>query len=169
MNQARKDTQDAAFSDRIQDDIEAILAGSPTPLILRQRLASKTNAPIYVEPDVLALELFDRGELTRWHELNTIASSGLLLAAWEVSTPFRASNPEHPVWQFFRHVRNAAAHDAGINLRPGQPDRPAIWNSITITPTMHGFPLFHYPPDDGLFSPGDCLYLLRDVERYLMQ
>jgi hypothetical protein len=153
---------------RILDDIKRVLAGSPTPLILRQRLASKTNDPIYVEPDVLATELFDRGEIAQWRALHTIASAGLLLTTWEAASPFRAPDAEAPLWQFFRHVRNAAAHNSRVHLRPGQPDKPAIWKELSITASVHGLPLFHYPPDKGLLSPGDCLYLLADIEAQLM-
>lgn len=160
--------EDRDHRQRVVSDLSEIVAGGPTPLILHQKLASQVGERIRMDVDQLAVELFDRGDLAKWESVNEIASGGLLLVAWEAAKPYRTRDPSDPLWQFFRHVRNGAAHNGQLELRHGQPDKPARWRNLEIKAHMHGLRLFVYPPAGGLLSPGDCLYMLSDIEASLM-
>ncbi len=160
---------DESLYQKFTDGIRAIHAGGPTPLLLKQKLASTVGDAVEIDIDVLASELFDRELLAKWQAVNNIASGGLLILAWELSEPYRQNNSQDFLWQFFRHVRNAAGHDMMLNFKPGQPDKPARWRHLEMKAQMNRMPLFRYPPLDGLLSPGDCLYLLHDVEEQLMR
>jgi hypothetical protein len=74
-----------------------------------------------------------------------------------------------PVFQFFRHVRNAASHGNRWHFSKNEPSKPAQWNGITIDRTKQGAqnPLQGKPCFYGELQPADLLYLLQDVERLL--
>lgn len=78
---------------------------------------------------------------------------------------------DEPVFQFFRHVRNAASHGNTWHFSSAEPARPAAWQPaggrrIEIDHAlrgeqnpMHGNKCFY-----GDIQPADLLYLLKDVE-----
>jgi hypothetical protein len=77
-----------------------------------------------------------------------------------------------PVFQFFRHVRNAASHGNRWHFRSWEPISRAEWNGIVIDDTLKGpsNPLHGKQCIYGTlkpFKPGDVLFLVRDVERLL--
>jgi hypothetical protein len=75
----------------------------------------------------------------------------------------------NPVFEVFRHVRNAASHGNRWHFIPKEPRSPGQWNHVVIDPTrkgnknpLHGKQCFY-----GTLKPADLLYLLRDVEKLL--
>ena len=68
------------------------------------------------------------------------------------------------MFQFLRHVRNAAAHDNRFYFGAGkQRERtlaglPIRWRSKTIEPSLERLCLFH-----DFLGAGDLLFLLSDV------
>lgn len=90
-----------------------------------------------------------------------VALRMLLLAAYEISKPWKVEND--PLWEFFRHVRNAAAHNGRFRI-DAEPKIPARWGTFEIKDTsLDGVPLFK-PPNEGLFHLGDAIAFLHDVE-----
>ena len=79
-----------------------------------------------------------------------------------------------PVFEFFRHVRNAASHGNKWHFFDREPMRVAVWqpkggNAFSIDHTLKGDtnPLHGQTCAYGSLQPADLLYLLRDVERLL--
>lgn len=93
------------------------------------------------------------------------AAGGLLISAYEISKQHRDHGE---LWEFFRHVRNAAAHGGSFNFLGQQPTRAAQWRGIELTRALQGSPLFDgASQQSGLLGPGDPLSLLWDVEQTL--
>lgn len=68
-----------------------------------------------------------------------------------------------PEIEFFRHVRNAAAH--GNRFRIDKPiQRPATFKSYVIGRTIHGRRLLPEGGEDGYLCIGDALALMEFVE-----
>jgi hypothetical protein len=93
----------------------------------------------------------------------------LLISAYEVSV--QHYDPNDSVWRFFKHARNAAAHDGFFYLivrngiSPISGSKPATWKSKEIQMFMNGTPLLIDDGDTEAFlKPGDVLHLLKDVE-----
>jgi hypothetical protein len=95
------------------------------------------------------------------------AASGLLISAYEISKHHRDHGE---LWEFFRHVRNAAAHGGTFSFKEKEPVRPARWRELEVTRALQGTPLFDgFSYQSGLLGPGDPLRLLWDVERATAQ
>jgi len=75
----------------------------------------------------------------------------------------------NPVFEFFRHVRNAASHRNRWHFHSHAPVHPAAWNGIVLDASQKGAsnPLHGKTCFYGNLQPADLLYLLRDVERLL--
>jgi hypothetical protein len=93
----------------------------------------------------------------------------LLISAYEVSV--QHYDPNESVWRFFKHARNAAAHDGFFYLiirngiSPISGSKPAIWRTKEIQMFMNGDPLFIEADGKKPFlEPGDVLQLLKDIE-----
>lgn len=73
----------------------------------------------------------------------------------------------NPVFEFFRHVRNAASHGNKWHFSSKEPARPAAWKILILNHALIGNanPLQGQQCIHGsLLLPGDLLFLLRDVE-----
>jgi hypothetical protein len=70
---------------------------------------------------------------------------------------------ETPEFEFFRHVRNAAAHGNRFTFKNREPKRPAAWRTLTLDAKTHaGSQCF-----GGLLIAADALSLLSDVQKLL--
>jgi hypothetical protein len=90
------------------------------------------------------------------------AAGSLLIVAYEITKQF---SDKGPLWEFFRHCRNAAAHNGRFQFARGEPRRPAQWGSFNLESSMHGTPLFGSKGITGLLGPGDPIRLLWDIEQ----
>ena len=68
------------------------------------------------------------------------------------------------MFEFFRHVRNAASHDNRWHFTGNAPTRRAEWNGIVLDKSMNNTTLIY-----GTIKPADILYLLRDIEALLVK
>ena len=87
----------------------------------------------------------------------------------------RTTLRDEPVFEFFRHVRNAASHGNRWHFFPREPAQPARWDPVGGAPIaidrtllgnanpLHGKQCFY-----GTLQPADLLYLLRDVENIVV-
>lgn len=71
---------------------------------------------------------------------------------------------ESPIWQFFRHIRNASAHRGKFSFNTNEPTKEAKWQNIEITKELDGADLFISSENKGLIYAGDVLLLLLDIE-----
>jgi hypothetical protein len=66
-------------------------------------------------------------------------------------------------FEFFRHVRNAAAHGNRFSFKVGEPKRSAAWRTLTLDAKTHaGTQCF-----GSLLSAADALSLLSDIQKLL--
>ena len=81
----------------------------------------------------------------------------------------RAKVNSNQVFQFFRHVRNAASHGNKWHFDIRNPTLPAAWKHLVLDDTRKGNanPLQGQQCIYGSVWPGDLLFLLRDVETLL--
>jgi len=86
-----------------------------------------------------------------------------------IGKPDRDRLKVSPVFQFFRHVRNAASHGNRWHFRGKEPSARGQWNGFVIEDTLKGAsnPLHGTQCIYGTLKPADMLYLVRDVERLL--
>ena len=68
---------------------------------------------------------------------------------------------DSPIFEFFRHIRNAAAHDGRFDIRQGSVEKSAQWRDKTISYSLNGQELF-----GEFFAIGDTILFLQDVEKY---
>jgi hypothetical protein len=78
----------------------------------------------------------------------------------------------HPVFEVFRHVRNAASHKNVWHFRSKKPLEPKFrgqWKGFVIDETLQGDanPLQGSTCFYGTLKPADLLYLLQDIEGLL--
>lgn len=71
---------------------------------------------------------------------------------------------ESPEFEFFRHVRNAAAHGNKFTFSEGEPRRPALWRSLELTRANHADSQCF----GKLLNPADALSLLSDIQKMLI-
>jgi hypothetical protein len=140
---------------------EEVVSGGKMGMMFKQGLASSISTGIKVDTEVLAGEIFEH-PTSAIRYFNRISAGGLLILAWENT---EADHMRDPVWEFFRHSRNAAAHRGFFNFYQGEPKRPAKWRTLEIIQGLQGQPLFPDPPKKGFLGIGDVLYLLADIEK----
>ena len=68
-----------------------------------------------------------------------------------------------PIWQFFRHCRNAVSHGGKLYFKKGEPKYHTEWRGIRLTNNLHGLKLIK-KGNDGLIETGDPVALLFDIE-----
>lgn len=73
----------------------------------------------------------------------------------------KAKNPNSELMEFFRHIRNACAHNGHFFITKNV-SRMAKWRDKEIAKELNGLPLFNF------IAIGDCLLFLRDVEVHLL-
>jgi hypothetical protein len=88
----------------------------------------------------------------------------LLNTAYSVAEPY---NDQSPVFEVFRHVRNAAAHGNNFFFKKDEPRLPASWGTFVMDPNLKGRfnPLFGVECIGDTFSLADALALLQNIER----
>jgi hypothetical protein len=131
-------------------------------------METATGTPIEIDWATLEADLYQNAS----YVLPTLFEAPLrmlLISCYEVAIQKYDAND--PVWRFFRHCRNAAAHNgyfylvsrAGVD--PIKADKPVVWSLLEITMAMDGAPLLkeNYTQKPFL-KPGDVLKLLRDIE-----
>jgi len=71
---------------------------------------------------------------------------------------------ESPTFEFFRHIRNTAAHGNRFTFTSDEPRRAARWRTVTLDRSIHtGMQCFGH-----LLNAADGLSLLSDIERALI-
>lgn len=100
----------------------------------------------------------------------------MIIMAWEKIIPLNL--PDTPVLQFFRHLRNAAAHNGkfhftknAIDVKTGELIKPAVWHNHEIKAPMQNQPLIVVTKDDqnGFLDQGDIVEFLLEFETYYPQ
>lgn len=78
----------------------------------------------------------------------------------------KSQNNQGPVFEFFRHIRNAASHRNTFNFFPQEPRRPASWSGFSIDDTNKGStnPLYGTPCFGTFLGISDLLLLLKDID-----
>lgn len=76
----------------------------------------------------------------------------------------------HPVFEVFRHVRNAASHKNAWHFYSDRPRLRGQWKWLVVDETLKGDtnPLQGQMCFYGTLQPADLLYLLQDVEVVLL-
>lgn len=112
--------------------------------------------------DTIAKELAEHHSYLLPRQL--MAAHTALVMAHEVTKgqPYRNADA---LWEFLRHTRNAAAHNARWSFQNGEPSRPASWRSITLCPSLDGYHLFRLGTQPGTLQLGDPIALLWDIEQ----
>jgi hypothetical protein len=140
---------------------EEVVSGGKMGIIFEQELASCISSGIKVNTEDLAKEVFEHSDPAIRY-FNRISAGGLLILAWENT---ESEHVHDPLWEFFRHCRNAAAHRGFFNFYQGEPRRAAKWRTLEIVQGLQDQPLFPDPPKKGFLGIGDVLYLLADIEK----
>ena len=96
-----------------------------------------------------------------------------IISAWEKA--MQQNLIDSPVLQFFRHIRNAAAHNGKfhfdkkvIDLKNNTLTQKANWNSFNIQLDLQGKRLIKETKDDNeeFWDQGDLIEFLLDFENY---
>jgi hypothetical protein len=109
--------------------------------------------------ELAQLYLTDQGSKVK---ATAVSSGSLIIAAYEAT---KTRSDHGPVWEFFKHCRNAAAHGGRFNFHQGQPSRNATWRKLNVHSGLQGTPLFDILDEKGLIALGDSVLLLWDIEQ----
>jgi hypothetical protein len=143
-----------------------------TPLIFVPGFKTKDKKNLYrMIPDYSAIQFVEeqRGLTTKNIELTHMT----IISAWEKIMAFNLSDSS--VLQFFRHIRNAAAHNGKFHFDKkvidnvtGQLKQKAEWKTFVITPILKGLHLIARDKNDNDFfcDQGDLVEFLLDFENY---
>lgn len=143
------------------ETLRPLYSGGVTELIGELAFRSKAvGANVEVDIEEIAVEIVNNRRYL--FPFFSQFARHLLILAWETTQRYHDSEP---LWELLRHCRNAAAHNGRFALSPGEPKNRAAWRSIVLTNEIDGTLLFDEPPDVGLFSLGDPLRLLWDIEQ----
>jgi hypothetical protein len=73
-----------------------------------------------------------------------------------------------PICEFFRHIRNACAHNNSFFFTKNEPRRPAKWRNFKINHKKKGEqnPLFGKKCFSDFLGPADAVILLNEIEMY---
>ena len=85
-----------------------------------------------------------------------LIAAGFLGSSYEVLKDNHYSTD--PLWQFFRHLRNACFHGNKFHFRGSGPRHKAEWRGLKITSALDKTPLFF-----SFLLVGDVIWLLGDV------
>lgn len=94
-------------------------------------------------------------------DLTILSVHTLLVGCYEKIKKLKLGD-ESRIMEFFRHIRNAAAHDGKFNIRHDSLNKPASWRNKTISHALHDKELF-----SDFFAIGDSILFLQDVEKHI--
>lgn len=146
--------------------VRGLLEGSFTPMLGELQLKCIYGGePVKPDLSEFASDLTENhGYLLESGIAKTSAYATLVLAYELV----KQSRTKDPIWEFFRHVRNAAAHGGRFNFQGAEPSRPASWRSAVVERSLQGTPLIRGAAGTpGFLWLGDPIVLLWDVEQVL--
>ncbi|UCC40694.1 MAG: hypothetical protein JSV96_04410 [Candidatus Aminicenantes bacterium] len=83
----------------------------------------------------------------------------------------KEKNNQTPIFEFFRHVRNASSHRNEFFFKSKEPKRITEWRGKIIDHNLKGNnnPLFEKECFFNFLGPADALYLLSDIEQQIFQ
>jgi hypothetical protein len=89
----------------------------------------------------------------------------LMISAYESN---KNKFDKSPLYEFFRHIRNASAHNNRFFFLSHEPKRPAKWRNLYIDDKKKGKdnPLFGKDCFFNFLGPADSILLLNEVEKY---
>lgn len=129
------------------------------PLFAKQKFTKSDGKDIEFEINEIADEMIKNGV----YLISTLKNSACILLITAFEKTKDRDDQQEPIWNFFYHCRNAAAHDNKFKIKR---DRfPAKWGNLEITKNMNGSKLFHENIKDGFLNYGDPIALLWDVEQ----
>ncbi len=139
---------------------------SDNPLRLSKRDCVSCHG--LIEPQ-LDIDLEQIRQMTQHLDLGTAVQQlcgMLMISTHAVALDLARNDPrilESPEMEFFRHVRNAAAHGNRFTFVGAEPRRHAAWRTVNINQTAHnGTQCF-----GKLLNAADALALLGDIEQML--
>ncbi len=140
---------------------ERVLGGSSVTALLGDASpASLVDQAVTVDVAKLALSVFSDSE-PAIRNFNLQSAGALAILAWEHT---ESIHTHEPIWEFLRHLRNAAAHGGRFHFVNKEPRRPAVWRTKAIDRSLQGTAIFAAPLNAGFLGPGDVLYLLADID-----
>jgi len=143
-----------------------------TPMIFVPGFHTKDKKHvIQMEPNHSAVKFFQetKGITNKNLELTQLT----IIATWEKIVHLNLA--DGPILQFFRHIRNAAAHNGkfhftakAIDPNSGEFIKSAIWESFEIKAAMQNMPLFVVDKNDviGFLDQGDLVNFLLAFESH---
>lgn len=143
-----------------------------TPMIFVPGFTTRDKQTTYqMEPNTSAIHFInDTQGITK---TNIELTYMTILIAWEKALAFNLNDT--PVFQFFRHVRNAAAHNGKfhfdkkvINQQTGDLVKKAEWKNFQIVSAMQNMPLVACDKNDttNFWDQGDLVEFLLDFENH---
>jgi hypothetical protein len=164
----QKYIESCKFNSDIQKEICKTI--TLTPLIFVPGFSTKDKKRTYeFSPNQSSIEfLNDTNGIT---QTNIELTHMTILTSWEKIIHFNLSGP---VFEFFRHIRNASAHDGKFNfykkvLSPnGELLKIAKWRDFEIKSSYKNMNLLIKTKDDndGFFDQGDVVEFLLDFEKH---
>lgn len=143
-----------------------------TPLIFVPGFRTKDNSKVYrMDPDFSALKFV--AEQGGYSDKNIEFTHMTIISAWEKIMGLNLA--DSPTLQFFRHIRNAAAHNGKfhfdkqvINQASGELKLKAEWKKFIVTPTLQDLHLIARSKSDTDFfwDQGDLVEFLLDFENH---
>lgn len=143
-----------------------------TPLIFVPGFISKNEKKVFrLDPNLSALKFID--ETRGITDTNIRLTHMTILSTFEKTMHQNLENSH--VLQFFRHIRNAAAHNGKfhfdkkvIDLKNNVLIKKAKWNNFDIQPQLQGKRLIKENKDDyeAFWDQGDLIEFLLDFENH---
>lgn len=153
-------------------NVERYIGTNKTPYLYTDKLLFEyelgSHIGIELSWDTLSGELYNNGDYLG-NQLIVTPLRMLIIGCYEIILEsYDANDPE---WRFFRHIRNAAAHNGQMDFYNGRrfisPDtRNASWSGIEITSDMQGRMLIKTKDRiDGIMTIGEVIQFLHNFER----
>lgn len=134
----------------------AMPEGYPALFVFSSRLSSKYDKTLGIKLPVKQFSSTNDAQEKWMDEVATLIASGFLGSAYELLEDHR--DPNIPLWEFFRHTRNAAFHGNRFHFLGDEPKRPASWRGLEITRNLQDTPLFF-----DFIHFADVFYMLADL------
>lgn len=169
INKFIKHVKELGFPEEVEQEI--FRTQTFTPLIFVPGFRTKDKTTTYQIPNSSALQFVEdqKGLTTKNIELTHMT----IISAWEKIMEFKLT--DSPTLQFFRHIRNAAAHDGKfhfdskvINKTSGELKLKAEWKTFVIIPGLQDLHLISRDKNDKDFfwDQGDLVEFLLDFENH---